>query len=86
MNRDTYTEIRLLRAPCRLTLRHLQGQGIHHLSGQPVPVTSKMTKAFAMLQVLQGISDEAKKHICAMSLNLIHSSEILSAYQSLLQK
>jgi len=41
---------------------------------------------FVMMQVLQGILDKVN-YICATgSLNIIHSSEILSAYQSLLQK
>lgn len=47
---------------------------------------SKHTEAFVMMQVLQGILDEVN-YTCAIgSLNLSHSSEILSAYQSLLQK
>lgn len=48
--------------------------------------TSKHTEVFVMMQVLQGILDEVN-YTCAIGpLNLIHSSEIFSAYQSLLQK
>ena len=38
MNRNTYSYIRVLKAPSSLTLECLQEQDIQHLSEQPVPV------------------------------------------------
>jgi len=82
MNRDTFNQIRLLRAPSTLTLDVPRDGAFSHLSGQPVPGFHHPHKNFFFLSSLNLLSFGLKPlvmvhHIQRQTSNILSGEELL---------